>query len=791
MNSESIDLEFSTPTKYKNAKTYERSKTAGCVELIFPSPSKDITNSPNSSINISDIIDMPSPTLKRKQKNDINTPRKKKLQNIITRKQQQINSKKTHIFKLKKKINSLKTRNCLNNLIMSHKFPSTNSRAIVTMQLKNKRRPWTTEERKLALTMFYKSPSSYNFLRLQNLNLPGPSTVRGWIGQSKFLPGINKKFFAHLKHKFEFKEYKEKACSVCIDEISIKEFLEYSKDFDFIEGFEDLGKHGRSCNTANSCLVFMARGIYDSWKIPVAYFVTHSSIKHGILKSLIVDVVQELFNVSLCPKIIICDQGTNNQSAFKSLNVSEEKPYFYVDEHKVFAIFDTPHLLKSVRNNLIGNTFRKGDKIIAFSDILSAYNIDVKNKKSRALLKITDAHVKPNSFQKMSVKLAAQIFSHSMASAIRTCISTSELKSNTASDTADFIDFMDKLFDCLNSRNLFSKNPYNCALTDFGVVKSFLLNAANYFNDIFKVSYKGKETRPPCFNGFTQTINGVLCFFDEELKNNGITFLITNRLNQDVLENLFSIFRQKGGYNKNPTVRIIRTSFRSTCVFSLIASKGSNCMISQEIDDSTTEQDVISVNRALDEVSDISDTSDTSSNCSSSSSSIKSVPDPDIIKPNDITIEDCSVTYFSGYLAYKCDKKFNCNDCNTHLTTKRDLNDKNQLLLVHKNYSDIDKDTGLKAPSVELKNVIDHALEIFEKKFEKIQHTKKLKLKFLTIYKTDKLISRWINKEHTCVEHHIFILEKLLICKIFKKAKLFSTTSHQSKIAKLKILNHI
>ncbi|KAF0718930.1 Transposable element P transposase, partial [Aphis craccivora] len=203
-------------------------------------------------------------------------------------------------------------------------------------------------------------------------------------------------------------------------------------------------------------------------------------------------------------------------------------------------------------------------------------------------------------------------------------------------------------------------------------------------------NYKGKETRPPYFNGFTQIINGVLCFFDEELKNNGITFLITNRLNQDILENLFSIFRQKGGYNKNPTVRTIRTSFRSTCLFSLIASKGSNCMISQEIDDSTIEQDVISVNRALNEVSDTLDTSDTSSNCSSSSSSIKSVPDPNIIKPNDIKLKDCSVTYFSGYLAYKCGKKFNCNDCNTHLTTKRDLNDKNQLLLVHKNYSDID-----------------------------------------------------------------------------------------------------
>lgn len=53
----------------------------------------------------------------------------------------------------------------------------------------------------LALTMFYKSPATYNFLRLQNLNLPGPSTVRVWIGQSKFLPGFNKIFMTHLKKK--------------------------------------------------------------------------------------------------------------------------------------------------------------------------------------------------------------------------------------------------------------------------------------------------------------------------------------------------------------------------------------------------------------------------------------------------------------------------------------------------------------------------------------------------------------------------------------------------------------
>jgi len=89
------------------------------------------------------------------------------------------------------------------------------------MQLRNKRRPWTIEENNLALSLFYKSPTSYNFLGLQRVNLPSSSTVRRWIGLSKYLPGLYELFLSHLKRKFEFKTYKDKVCSVCFDEISI------------------------------------------------------------------------------------------------------------------------------------------------------------------------------------------------------------------------------------------------------------------------------------------------------------------------------------------------------------------------------------------------------------------------------------------------------------------------------------------------------------------------------------------------------------------------------------------
>jgi hypothetical protein len=115
----------------------------------------------------------------------------------------------------------------------------------MTMQLKDRQYPWTLNENNLASNLYYKSPSAYKFLRSQKVNLPGLPTIRHWIGQSKFLPGFNQIFFSHLKKKFESTDYKEKVCTVCFDEMYIKEFTEYSKEFDIIEGFEDLGQYGQ------------------------------------------------------------------------------------------------------------------------------------------------------------------------------------------------------------------------------------------------------------------------------------------------------------------------------------------------------------------------------------------------------------------------------------------------------------------------------------------------------------------------------------------------------------------
>lgn len=82
------------------------------------------------------------------------------------------------------------------------------------------------------------------------------------------------------------------------------------------------------------------------------------------------------------------------------------------------------------------------------------------------MCKITPIHLHPNPFQKMSCKLALQIFSNSTAAAIRTCIDTGELKSLTAVNTADFVLEINNTFDACNSKNLYDLNCNKRPMTE-------------------------------------------------------------------------------------------------------------------------------------------------------------------------------------------------------------------------------------------------------------------------------------------------------------------------------------
>ncbi|GFO24150.1 transposable element p transposase [Plakobranchus ocellatus] len=66
--------------------------------------------------------------------------------------------------------------------------------------------------------------------------------------------------------------------------------------------------------------------------------------------------------------------------------------------------------------------------------------------------------------------------------------------------------------------------------------------------------------------------------WDDVRENYGFRYLLKDRLNQDCLENLFSIIRGKGGHRFNPSPQEFRTALRQTMVDAvLVQSKSQNC----------------------------------------------------------------------------------------------------------------------------------------------------------------------------------------------------------------------
>uniref|UniRef100_A0A2H8TT66 Transposable element P transposase n=1 Tax=Melanaphis sacchari TaxID=742174 RepID=A0A2H8TT66_9HEMI len=350
-----------------------------------------------------------------------------KLKIALQLKKKQIRNKNASLLKLKKNLKILReSKKNKSTLLDSLYYPSADSKTLVKMQVlrpKFSRKKFTKNEQNFALSLFYKSPSAYKFLKNnKQLTLPGLSTIRRWIGSSKFKPGFNVGIFKQLKKKSESMSEDELYCTMIFDEMKIKNYLEYSKFLDVVEGFEDLGPKGRTNKLAGQAMVFMIRGLYSSWKMPICYFLPATSVKNNILSELIVETVQRLLNCGFFIKAVICDQGANNVSALRLIKVTKDKPFFEVDGRKIYSIFDTPHLFKNFRNHFIKSNFKFQNEEVSFQDVRNVYNIDKNSTSSRSLLKITENHINPGPFQMMSCKLAMQLFSNTMAATIKTCV---------------------------------------------------------------------------------------------------------------------------------------------------------------------------------------------------------------------------------------------------------------------------------------------------------------------------------------------------------------------------------
>ena len=229
---------------------------------------------------------------------------------------------------------------------------------------------------------------------------------------------------------------------------------------------------------------------------------------------------------------------------------------------------DAPHLMKTLRNCIYHSgdgkgtrsLWNHGQKIVWYHFVNLAH--DELNNGLKTLPKITLDHVNLTSYSVMSVRYATQILSNSVANVLY------EYYPKETHATAELCSFMDSFFDCLNVMNQMEgitkrkKNlePYhdvndprfvwlkNDLLNYFAQWKECISNldgdfAKNARDRVF-ISWQTYEGLQITVNSLIEATQFLLC--------SGMPFVLSERFNQDVLEEYFGRHRSLGRRSDNP-----------------------------------------------------------------------------------------------------------------------------------------------------------------------------------------------------------------------------------------------
>lgn len=132
----------------------------------------------------------------------------------------------------------------------------------------------------------------------------------------------------------------------------------------------------------------------------------------------------------------MCDQHPSNVKSIRTL-IEETEINFkragkenrfvgfsVIPDEEIVPLFDAPHLLKGIRNNLLSYNLKfihEGEeKYVSWKDIEKLYEFDLKNLSTiRMLPELTEQHICKDKIKKMKVSHAAQVFSHRVAATMK------------------------------------------------------------------------------------------------------------------------------------------------------------------------------------------------------------------------------------------------------------------------------------------------------------------------------------------------------------------------------------
>jgi hypothetical protein len=207
----------------------------------------------------------------------------------------------------------------------------------------------------------------------------------------------------------------------------------------------------------------------------------------------------------------------------------------------LYFLADVPHAIKNLKEALVKGDIVYGEKIISINPIAHLIRLDQK-RDIKLAPKLKNSDIAGGHFSKMKVSSAMHVFSNSVAAGLKFMVENSlirETSSLQALDTAWFISLMNQWFDIMSSRSIkmaLSKSD----ISAYNNARALLQHVITIFSDLSIGDGRWK----PVQSAIIMSTSSVLALSDDILSGN-LDFLMTSRLTQDCLENLFSSIRVK------------------------------------------------------------------------------------------------------------------------------------------------------------------------------------------------------------------------------------------------------
>lgn len=411
----------------------------------------------------------------------------------------------------------------------------------IKLLMGKKKVTWGLDDLNKAFALRYFSKRAYVFLKKElKIPLPGISTLKQYASKINMSGGILTEILKIMKVVGTNKSDLEKLTVITYDEMKIKSQYEYDTKRDQV-----VGKHSQM-------QVVMARGLYANWKQPV-----YIGFDQKMTKSLLFDVIKSVHEAEYTVVATVCDMGGGNQGLWRELGVNINRNWFnhpLVTDGKIFCFADAPHALKLIRNWLIDTGFNLNDTKISIKPLETLLKLD--NNEIKMCQKLTKDHLECTGPQRQNVKKAAEILSNSVSRAIEYLLKTkvlslTEEEEYEYQETGAFIKIVNDWFDIFNSGKKDYLIPTKCA---FGTNLTEQIAALDQmYTAINDMSCIGKSCNQVFQKAILISIKSLKdLFFDLKYKFD-IEYILTQKLNQDCLENFFSQVRTRGGLDDHPT----------------------------------------------------------------------------------------------------------------------------------------------------------------------------------------------------------------------------------------------